>query len=56
VDGDGHGLCRAVLRDPRFRVEPGGDPALLDLSLLELDAPDHTAAAQARPRTRSARG
>jgi cytochrome P450 len=38
----GHGLCRAVLRDPRFRVEPAGEGALLDLSLLELEAPDHT--------------
>lgn len=37
----GHGLCRSVLRDPRFRVESAGEGALLDLSLLELDAPDH---------------
>lgn len=38
----GHGLCKAVLRDPRFRVEAPQDGALLDLSLLEIEAPDHT--------------
>jgi cytochrome P450 len=37
----GHAVCREVLRDPRFGVEPGGGGALLDLSLLELDPPDH---------------
>ncbi|HXV94267.1 MAG TPA: cytochrome P450 [Pseudonocardia sp.] len=38
----GHSLCRQVLRDDRFGVEAGQPGEPLDLSLLELDPPDHT--------------
>jgi cytochrome P450 len=37
----GHGLCRAVLRDPRFRTQSGDDDGMMDLSLVERDGPDH---------------
>ncbi len=36
----GHGLCRAVLRDPRFRTQ-SGDDGMIDLSLVERDGADH---------------
>jgi hypothetical protein len=37
----GHGLCRAVLRDPRFRTQSGDDDGMIDLSLVERDGADH---------------